>query len=225
MHEQTIARGGARVGLVGSWTLVTMLGETLAQALIALTGGLVSAAFGSATTQPPDLVLRGLIVLVGALEGLSVGALQAVVIRRVLPGVRAATFIAASVAGFAAAWAAGVAGSALEPAGMPGHAALLAIAAASGVALGVIVGTAQWLALRPHVRGAGLWPVANALGWGAGLLVAGLGAVFFPSTTESATAIALGMASGAASGVIVGLVTAPFLVWLAGRPAWNRDSA
>ena len=40
-----------------------------------------------------------------------------------------------------------------------------------GLALGPVLGFAQWLALRRHVRGAALWLPANALAWAFGMAV------------------------------------------------------
>jgi hypothetical protein len=42
---------------------------------------------------------------------------------------------------------------------------------ALGPVLGALLGGCQWVVLRRHVSGAGWWVVANAAGWGIGLLV------------------------------------------------------
>lgn len=48
---------------------------------------------------------------------------------------------------------------------------VLPIAAVAGIAVLLSLGTAQWFVLRDHFPGAHLWVWANALVWGAGLLV------------------------------------------------------
>lgn len=48
---------------------------------------------------------------------------------------------------------------------------VLPIAAVAGIAVLLSLGTAQWFVLRDHFPGAHLWVWANALAWGAGLLV------------------------------------------------------
>jgi hypothetical protein len=46
------------------------------------------------------------------------------------------------------------------------------LAALMGLAAETILGTPQWLVLRPHVRQAALWVPANALAWVPGMIVA-----------------------------------------------------
>jgi hypothetical protein len=46
--------------------------------------------------------------------------------------------------------------------------------ALAGIAGGVLLGLAQWLALRPGIRGVGRWVLVTAVGWVGGLLVAAL---------------------------------------------------
>jgi hypothetical protein len=46
--------------------------------------------------------------------------------------------------------------------------------ALAGIAGGAVLGLAQWLALRPDVRGFGLWVLVTAVGWVASLLVAAM---------------------------------------------------
>jgi hypothetical protein len=53
----------------------------------------------------------------------------------------------------------------------PGQALVYGLAFLMGLVLGSVLGFAQWLAWRRHVRGAALWMPAKALAWAFGMLV------------------------------------------------------
>jgi prepilin signal peptidase PulO-like enzyme (type II secretory pathway) len=48
---------------------------------------------------------------------------------------------------------------------------LVVLGVLAGLALLSTIGVTQWLVLRCHVEGAGVWVAANVLGWLAGLVV------------------------------------------------------
>jgi len=73
-----------------------------------------------------------------------------------------------------------------------------------GVAGGALIGCAQWLFLRPEVRGIGAWTVATAGGWVAGLVVTALAGM----VTDLAVAK---LAGGVLGGLTFGLAQWPAL--------------
>jgi hypothetical protein len=74
--------------------------------------------------------------------------------------------------------------------------------AMGGVVGGALVGLAQWLFLRPEVKGIGSWTLATAMGWTTGLVVTTLAVMM--------TDLVLG---GVIGGVLGGLVLG-FAQWL-----------
>lgn len=113
-----------------------------------------------------------LLVLAGVVEGAVLGAAQAVVLRRVDRTIPARGWIGvtALAAGFAWAIAMLVVHNGDRLNRLP-LAAVLPIAAVAGIGVLLSLGTAQWFVLRNHFPGAHQWVWANAVAWGAGLLV------------------------------------------------------
>jgi hypothetical protein len=93
---------------------------------------------------------------------------------------------------------------------------LIAFGALAGVALLASIGFAQWLVLRRHVDGAGIWVAANALAWIAGLAVVFAAIGVAPGDSPVLIA-AFGMVGGLGMGLTVALVTGLFLVRLLDR--------
>jgi hypothetical protein len=141
-----------------SWFRWTTAGE--------FAGFLAPALVGALTTSPPLLVLAGMV------EGAVLGAAQAVVLRRVDRTLNARGWIGATALAAAFAWAVAMLavhnGDRLNTLPL---AAVLPIAAIAGLGVLLSLGTAQWFLLRNHFPGAHLWVWANAVAWGAGLLV------------------------------------------------------
>ncbi len=168
------------------------------------------------------------VVLVGTvLEGTIVGTAQWLVLREHLPGLRWRVWAAATAAGAAAAWSLGMipstamslAGSGDPPAGTePSRATILALAFGMGLALGPVLGFAQWLVLRRYVASAGLWMPANALAWALGMAVIFAGTSAIPeSGVDLALAVFL-LGTLVAAGAIVGATHGIVLVRLLRHP-------
>lgn len=141
-----------------SWCRWTTAGEFAGFLAPALAGALASSS--------------GLFVLAGVIEGAVLGTAQAVVLRRVVHGLRARNWIGATALAAGFAWAVAMLavhnGDRLNSLPL---AVLLPIAAVSGASVLLSLGIAQWFVLRGHVVDAHLWVWANALAWSAGLLV------------------------------------------------------
>ena len=205
--------------LFRDWIAANALGEVLGLGVAAL----IAIAVAQAHTLPPAeeiLVVTAAFLAIGAYEGAIVGAAQWLVLRRLLPSLRAKSWITATVTGAVVAWILGripsaladwesVSGGVGQPA--PSLWMIVGLSAAAGAALGVILGAAQWFVLREHVRGARMWIAANALAWAAGMplifLAAGL-----PAPHTSALAIgALVLITVGVTGAVVGAIEGAFL--------------
>jgi len=100
----------------------------------------------------------------------------------------------------------------------PGKAKVLGLAFLMGLALGPVLGVAQWLALRQFVRRAALWVPANALAWACGMVVIFAGIDLALGGGFGAGIMPILALTLACAGALVGAVHGLALVWLL-RPA------
>ena len=164
------------------WVLANTIGEAAGLGLTALVGAVVIFSGGEGSGVLTTLGIAVLAVLAGTLvEGTVVGTAQWSVLRRPLPRMRWRTWAVATGTGALLAWTLGMipstvmslgagsggGGAQAEPSATP----VYGLAFLMGLVLGPILGLAQWLAQRRHVRGAVLWMPANALAWAFGMVV------------------------------------------------------
>jgi hypothetical protein len=209
------------------WIAANALGEVLGLGVAAL----IAVAVAQAHTLPPGeelLLVSAAFLAIGAYEGTIVGAAQWLVLRRLLPSLRAKDWVGATMAGAVVAWMLGripsaladwesVSGGVGQPA--PRVATIVLLSAAAGAALGLILGVAQWFVLREHVRHAGMWIAANALAWAAGMPLLFI-AAGIPGPHASVLSIAaLLLATVGVAGAVVGAIEGAFLRLLF-RTAW-----
>jgi hypothetical protein len=197
------------------WVVATTCGELAGFAIPAIVGATAtSAGVGQGASM-------GLLVLAGVGEGTVLGWAQSRVLRREVPELRAGDWIRATAAGAAVAWSIGMLpstfGEWLLELWPP---LLVALGGLAGVALLTTVGAAQWLVLRRFVNASGVWVVANALAWIAGLVVVFAAIAVAPSDAPVLIA-AFGGVGGLGMGLTVALITGLFLIRLLGqaRPA------
>ena len=197
-----------------AWVLANVAGEVVgfgaAGTAMALAGGAVEQATGPAALGVGVL----LVVLAGVVEGSAAGYAQWRVLRRVLPGLRAASWTAASVAGGTLAWGAGMAigttaADLLGPESVSPSARLMVSGGAViGLVAGALLSVTQWLVLRRHALRAGWWVPAHAAGWAVGMVVAmaGMDRVFASDTlaVQIGGGTLVGLAMGAAAAGITG---------------------
>lgn len=86
-----------------------------------------------------------------------------------------------------------------------------------GLVLGGIFGLFQWLLLRKYVKKAHQWIIANALGWGLGLLWIYIFASIPTEDSSLVFIILMGTIGGILTGLSVGVVTGYCLVKLEGK--------
>ena len=205
--------------VVRDWIAANALGEVLGLGVAAL----IAVAVAQAHTFSPAeeiLVVTAAFLVIGAYEGAIIGAAQWLVLRRLLPSVGAKRWIGATVAGAVIAWMLGRIPSALADwtnvsggAGQrePGPAMLIVLSAAAGALLGSILGVAQWVVLRRHVRRAGLWIGANVLAWAAGMPLIFLAAGLPEAHASMLSVAALLLVTVAVAGAVVGAIEGVFL--------------
>ncbi len=184
----------------GLWVAACMIGEAAGVAVVALACAAVER--GAAPAAPAVLAA-------GLWAGLTLGAAQAMVLRRA--GVCAGCWMLATALAV-------VAGHALLLPGGTGRGAgamvpvwpVLAGAAVAGAVMGLVVGAVQGLTGRGILRFRP-WVLRNAPGWSLALTVIVAGAMLVPEGLGQGALALLGAACGAAAGLPVGLATAPAL--------------
>lgn len=156
------------------WILANVAGEFIGLGVAGGLGGALALVIQAAGGSSTDLVLLLILLVAASVEGLAVGASQWLVLRRPLAALRGRVWIGATVGGAIVAWLVGMGlGSSSDRifAALSDEAAMTAMGIAMGPLVGAILGLAQWPALRPHVRAASWWIVANAAAWTAGMVV------------------------------------------------------
>lgn len=193
------------------WVFATVIGIFIGIAIVAAASviaeelGIVNAA--------------ALLHIVGALEGTALGLMQWLVLRRYIRRIH--WWIIATAIGAIVAWLIGLKvivvlififldGGTVEPFS-PG---LLKAVFWLGAWVGTVLGLAQWLVIRTHVRKGFLWVFANALAWGLGLLTVFTGANFITPGEFTLETTFIRLVTGATTGVVIGAITGIGLVWL-----------
>lgn len=204
--------------------LANALSETLGLGVTALVGAGLIAVVGGDTGVFAALLLAGAGVLAGTfVEGTVVGTAQWLVLRRPLPRVSWMVWTVATAAGAFVAWTLGIAPSTILSFGDgggqgsaedPGRVVVYGLAFLLGLALGPVLGFAQWLVLRGHVRRAGLWMPANALAWAFGMVVVFVGADLIFAGGFVPVDLLLLVPTLAVAGAGAGAIHGLALVWL-----------
>ncbi len=203
------------------WILANAIGETVGLGTSLLIGVLLLVQAEPTIGAIPAAALGVLAATV--IEGSVVGTAQWLVLRRPLEKMRWRTWVLATTLGAFVAWMLGMIPSTLlfpgpdSGAAAPGEMSDLMIytlAAAMGIALGAILGAAQWLALRRYVPKAGWWIPANALAWMLGMVVVFLGTSFIPAAGMTVPVALILLLFVVAAGAVVGAVHGLVLIWL-----------
>ena len=195
----------------GRWVVATTCGELAGFTIPAIVGATAtSVGVGQSASM-------ALLVLAGVGEGTALGWAQSRMLRRELPELRSGDWIRATAAGAAVAWTIGMLPSTFSQQLLElWPPMLLALGVLAGVVLLASIGFAQWLVLRRHVDGSGIWVAANALAWIAGLAVV-FAAIGVAPEDSPVLIAAFGVVGGLGMGLMVALVTGLFLVRLLDR--------
>jgi hypothetical protein len=211
---------------VGGWTLRCAAAEAIGMAAAAGAMRQAQTLVGGPASRPHAVVALLLVVAGGVVEGTALGLLQAGGLRTWLPRLRRGRWVAATVAVAGLGWAAVSAPAALagpqDGTPAPGWQVVVGGGALLGAGMGAVLGWAQSLVLRRHVRFPGRWVAANALAWGPAMAVIFLGAGTPGADWPLLAVVLLGAATGVAAGAVLGVVTGWFLPSLAGPAPVGR---
>lgn len=215
----------------GGWTLANAIGEALGLGTTLLIGILLFArvepTLGPLLGPPAALTLS---VAAGAgIEGVVVGTLQWLVLRRPLPALRWLSWAAATAIGAGIAWALGFlpstiasflttgestqTGSGMAMRDISGLASY-GLAAGLGLVAGSILAVAQWWVLRRFVPHASWWIVANGGAWALGMVLVFLGMNVIPTDAMTISTAALLVTFVVVAGGVVGAMQGLALIWL-----------
>lgn len=205
-----VSPGGppVRIDVVWIWTIAVALGEMLGFAAPAIAG------VASRGTDGPLTLIT--MVLGGAFEGAILGWSQALVLRRIFPLLSVCRWVALTSVSASIAWLVGMAPSTFHDVWESWPVAgAVAAAATLGVLLLCSIGTAQWLELRRHILGAGVWIPVTAGAWCLGLLAFSLVAPPLWHAGQSTTVIlAIGLVAGALMAVTMAATSGFALSWM-----------
>lgn len=206
------------------WVWANGWSELAGLGIVALLGWALSLWQGS---QPSLTLVLGsgiLMIVAGTLcEGVLVGLAQGRILRQRLPALSLHHWVRATAIGAGIAWALGMIPSTLaqlmQGSGEQGPPTIdgwrqYALAAAMGIVLGPFLGIPQWLQLRPHLRRAKWWIVANSAAWAAGMVIVFLGAGNVPAGSSVITISLFLALTCLGAGLLVGAVHGFFLLWL-----------
>jgi hypothetical protein len=206
---------GVVIGLVQILILRSRARDALVSALAITAGSALLcsvSAGGPAQIEGPFVTSLRAGSVGGVVGGGFVALCQHLILRRRLAAINGWVWVTlvAWTAGWASGWIAVDTFSALSAPyarGMPLTAVGMPLTFVIGVMAGALVGLAQWVILRRHVKRAGWWIAATAGSWGLAFvsIAAGVGLMY--------------------RGVIVGGVTGAALVWLTSPRATSADRA
>lgn len=208
---------GRRPLVLRHWVLACILAETIGMTAAA-------AAAWSSRDIGTAVLVWGVVLMGGLVEGVALGALQAHALRPWLDGRgRHAWFLVTVLVaglgwGIAAASAAGEPGTGTEPT----LGVVLLAAAGLGLVMGLLLGAAQSLVLRRQVPRPWRWTWVSAVAWTLTMPVIFLGATR-PDASWSLPALLLtGAVTGALAGAAYGGVSALLLPGLEGGRPFDR---
>ena len=185
------------------WLLVCMLGEAI---------GIAGMATAYVATDSGSLPYTATILVAGGIEGLALGAFQALVLRGRVRGFSSTGWIVATLGVALLAYGASLAFGAGAPAAADAATAApplfltLPAAGAVGLVLGALMGAAQAMFGRLHHVPVMRWSLASGLGWALAMVVITAAASSFVPQTLGAAAL-IGGLTGAAAGLLLGLAT------------------
>lgn len=199
------------------WIVANALSETLGLGLVALIVVWLMPRLETGLT----LLLVLTLFAATLLEGLCVGVAQWLVLREKL-AFKPWHWVGVTMLGGAVAWLIGMAaGTSFSPeaestaaTSEPSRLVVLALAAVMGLALGALLGGAQWFVLRRFVNRSGLWLIANALAWAVGMPLIFVSIDFLAVLPPGLWVVALGMLCLFVVGAVVGAVHGLFLLHL-----------
>lgn len=198
------------------WVLANLVGEAVGFGLGLTVAFVLAIPFG----QPEGLLLviafAVEVIVIGGIEGLSVGLAQHWAVGRLLPGLGRREWVAATVPGAVIAWGTGLAignWAGDQFSAMLGDSWLIG-GLVIGILAGAILSAFQWLPLHQVARRAWVWVPAHAGAWAIGMLVAFAGIGSIPEGAGPLTIVPTSVAIGVGMGPVVAALTGLALLWL-----------
>lgn len=181
------------------WIVVVTAGESVGF----LAPAIVGATFADTAWFVP------LLIAAGAVEGAVLAAAQLVVLRSLLPRIRAARWVWLTAVGAVAAYLLGLLPSTLAPMwtgwAWPAQGLFFLVL---GALLLSTIGAAQWVELRRHVADAGWWIVGTAAAWLVALaLFLTVATTLWHEGQDRLATIAVGVGAGILMAVSMATVT------------------
>jgi deazaflavin-dependent oxidoreductase (nitroreductase family) len=196
------------------WVAACVLGETIGMTAAALAARAPDALGIGATGTGPTIALV-FVVAGGLIEGLALGILQALVLRRFMPRVRYLRWAVVTTVVAGVGWAVASAPAALSTSTSDDQGPPLGVivlgAAALGAVMGAVLGASQALVLRGAVLRPWRWVWISVLGWCPAMVVIFLGATAPGADWPLLAVVALGTATGIVAGAVLGLTTGALL--------------
>jgi hypothetical protein len=182
---------------------------------------------GVPATAADSAGLVSLAVAGGVVEALALGVAMAGPLAALAPTLPRGRWVAVTTAVAGLSWAAGSVPAALQPddgatAGTPPLGLILLAAAAIGLGTGALLGAAQALVLRGHVRHPWRWCAASTIAWPLPMAVIFAGAGAAGATWPVWQVLLLAAVTGAGAGALLGLVLGRLAPTLTGLSASSR---
>ncbi len=204
------------------WTLACVGGEIIGIGAAAMLAGVMIYFIG----EPVQIIQKGLLFLTmivsGIIEGSILGLFQWRILEQLFPKIPPSRWIYATITAAVIGWMIGALPSVFfmdtiqESAMTEPISPWLNIFAGmgAGILLGTLMGFFQQRVLKDYVQRSESWILANALGWGFGIVWIFIAASIPSATTPIIVIVFLGIAGGLSTGIFVGAITGWFLVRL-----------
>jgi hypothetical protein len=206
------------------WVFANSISETIGLGTTFIVGFSLVAQFGEGSGWMSVLLFAGVAVALGMFEGFVVGVAQGAVMRQRLANFKIRSWVIATIIGVLLAWMLGMLPSTLmnltandassaPPMDMPDWISIV-LAMPLGAVAGVILASAQWLALRRWIAHAWVWLPANALAWLVGMPVIFIGTSMIQADTSAIQSALMILVAIAIAGAVVGAIHGSVLVKL-----------
>lgn len=217
VHPHPNANGRLRPAVrPRSWVLSCGIGEFLGMGIAGTTMFLVNRWLGTAPDDDARMLALSIMLLAGVAEGGLIGYFQWRVLRKLLPGMTAKSWIGITILAAVVGW-----GMGMMPAGLIEQSAteatpeplgwqMLLGGIGMGLVLGALFGLFQNMVLKHFVANQWQWTLYNALGW-----AVAMGWIFLAATSVGpewpvAAVIATATVAGGLAGISLGLITGVF---------------
>lgn len=200
------------------WVLYCGAGSFLGIAVAATTIFLLNEWLGDTPDNDARMLALSVMLLAGVAEGALIGLFQWRILRKLLPGITAKSWLGITILAAVIGWGLGMMPATWleQQATQPTESSLLWQMVAGGIGTGLVVGALfglmQNMVLKHFVANQWQWPLYNMLGWGLAMEWIVLGAIFVDPSWPLPATIAVTAIAGGLGGLTLGGITAIFLI-------------